>query len=262
MMSFGERLKNIRINKGMTQEDLSRRMGVSVITIRNWESGRKRPTSDSVAWLAKTLNVSADVILGTDGKESDAEFSLTNSEWSLIRSYRALDDYGRRIVMTICEMEKERVDDERKARCIRYIPKYDTPSAAGAAVPLDAESFEMIAVEGNVPQDADFAVKIQGNSMEPYIFDGETVYVKRCDTVAVGEIGIFSVNGAMYCKQYFVDSKGNMALLSANESAKASNVYVGKDSGSKVVCYGRVILKQKTPLPDYHILNLSESSGG
>ena len=35
----------------------------------------------------------------------------------------------------------------------------------------------MILVDENVPDDADFAVGIQGNSMSPYIHDGDTVYV-------------------------------------------------------------------------------------
>ncbi len=52
---------------------------------------------------------------------------------------------------------------------------------------------------------ADFAVRIQGDSMEPYIHDESVVYVNR-DPLADGDVGIFCVDGAMLCKQYHRDT--------------------------------------------------------
>lgn len=145
-----------------------------------------------------------------------------------------LDRHGRKAVETLCLLEKSRVESETKVSNItepivslekgkspsRYIPRYSTPSAAGYSVPLDGDDFEMILVDDTVPADADFAVGIQGNSMSPYIHDGDTVYVKKDCDLSVGDVGIFCVDGAIYCKQYYVDDKRNLTLVSANPRLK------------------------------------------
>lgn len=89
-------------------------------------------------------------------------------------------------------------------------------SAAGYSVPLDGDDFKMILVDENVPSDADSAVDIQGNSMYPYIQDGDTVYVKKDCELSIGDVGIFCVDGAMYCKQYYINEESNLTLVSGN----------------------------------------------
>ena len=174
-----------------------------------------------------------------------------------------LDKHGRKAVDTLCLIEKARVEAEAvsqpRATVIqmphktpsRYIPRYTTPSAAGYSVPLDGDDFEMVLVDDTVPADADFAVGIQGNSMSPYIHDGDTVYVKKDCDLEVGDVGIFCVDGAMYCKQYYIDEERNLTLVSANPRLKHTNVFVGANSGSEVRCYGKVILNCRVELPDY-----------
>lgn len=55
-------------------------------------------------------------------------------------------------------------------------------------------------------QDADYAVKISGKSMEPTIKDGSVVMVKQVDVLSNGDIGIFIINGEVMCKRYIIDS--------------------------------------------------------
>lgn len=173
-----------------------------------------------------------------------------------------LDKYGRKAVDTLCVLEKSRVDAERKAKPkaevisfepkpSRYIPRYTTPSAAGYSVPLDGDDFEIILVDDNVPTDADFAVGIQGNSMYPYIKDGDTVYVKKDCELSVGDVGIFCVDGATYCKQYYIDDERNMTLVSANPKFRHTNIHISSDSDASVICYGKVLLDDRIDLPSY-----------
>ena len=116
---------------------------------------------------------------------------------------------------------------------------------------LDGDDFEMILVDSSIPDDADFAVKIQGNSMYPYIKDGDTVYVKKCTEISIGDVGIFCVDGAVYCKQYYIDNNRNLTLVSANPDLKYTNIFTGSDSSSDVRCYGKVILGYQIELPKY-----------
>ena len=81
--------------------------------------------------------------------------------------------------------------------------------------------------------------------------DGETVYVKSCEELRSGDVGIFSVDGAMVCKQYYPREDGTLMLLSANRELRQSNVIVSPDSSHSVVIQGKVLLDARVPLPDY-----------
>jgi phage repressor protein C with HTH and peptisase S24 domain/DNA-binding XRE family transcriptional regulator len=258
-MKFYDRLKALRISSSMTQKELSKKIGVSVVTVRNWESGNKSPSMSAIISLAKTFRVSTDYMLGVTPDIETDNALLNLSEKSLILNYRVLDNYGRKVVETLCRLEKQRVTDNsivtlsESQRPCRYIPKYLMPSAAGFSAPLDGEEFEMMLVDGNVPYDADFAVSIQGDSMFPLIRNGDIVYVKKTSELKNGEVGIFSVDGAAYCKQYYIDNNGNLTLVSANPHYKSTNVFISADSNSEVRCYGKVLLKTKTSLPNYFV---------
>ena len=262
-MKLNERILSLRIKHNLTQKALSDMINVSVVSIGGWESGTRKPSAEAIIALAKVFSVTTDYLLGvTIDHEKDA-LLLTQREKTLLTNYRVLDRHGKKAVDTLCVIEKSRVMSDiplcakqftaasARTNSARYIPKYTTPSAAGSSIPLDGDDFEMILVDDNVPADADFAVSIQGNSMSPYIHDGDTVYVKRDATLAIGDVGIFCVDGAMYCKQYYLDDDRNLILLSSNPRLKHTNVFVGAESRADVRCYGKVLLNCRVALPDY-----------
>ena len=260
-MNFSENLKSIRSDAGMTQKALGERIGVTSVTIGNWERGVRQPSFELLPKLADALETSVDALLG---KHRTARRNLAEEE--LLRNYRQLDAHGQKLVRIICNTELERLKP-RRAEVIRfpekkqerkvakkhnrYIPFYLTPPAAGIAVPLEGDEFEMLLVDDSVPADADYAVCISGDSMEPYIHDGQMVFVKETQELHDGDVGIFCVDGAMYCKQYYVDEERNLHLLSANPNRINANIYVDGESGSSVKCCGKVLLGKSIPLPDY-----------
>ena len=258
-MELHERIKSFRIGKSMTQKALADLVGVSINSIGSWESGVKTPSIASIIALSFALDVSVDSLLGVSRNSDSRLFATTKDETKLLRQYRELDYYGKKAVNAVCLAEHERIESARKTerkvieyqKPARYIPKYLTPSAAGLSVPLDCDQFEMIPVTDDVPSDAEFAVRIQGDSMAPYINDGDTVFAKKTSKMSIGDVGIFCVNGSMYCKQYFVDDAGNLILVSANPHLKKSNVFVNADSCESVECLGKVIMERKIGLPDY-----------
>lgn len=258
-MDFGLRLKNYRSKRNMTQHELASAVGVSTVCIGNWERGARKPTLDMLISLSSVLNISIDSLVGVSVSNVE-EPILSVDEMTLLNNYKELDSYGRKTVDTICLLEKKRVDAEKAKsyrkvigfqKSERYIPHYTTPSAAGFNVPLDGADFEMMLVDESVPDDADFSVDIQGDSMYPYINDGDMVYVKKDAELQVGDVGIFCVDGAMYCKQYYIDDNNNLILVSANPNRRNSNVFVSFDSGSNVKALGKVLLGKHIELPDY-----------
>ena len=242
-MNLRDKIKMLRRESGLTQEELGRKLNVTPMTIRNWESGNKNPSTNSVVSLAELFGVTTDCLLGVGPASATTAIDLADSELSLITNYRVLDNYGKKLVDTVCNIEKERVFSQKPIISFkRYIPLYTNPSAAGFSAPLDGDDFEMILIDETIPYNADFAVRIQGNSMSPAISDGAVIYVKRESQLTNGDIGIFSVDGSMYCKQYYIDKVGNLILKSANPDMQSANIYVNADSNIEIKCYGKVLL--------------------
>ena len=61
---FGERLKNLRKEKGLSQPQLAKEIGVSKGMISFWENGINEPTITYLIRLCNYFEVSADFLLG------------------------------------------------------------------------------------------------------------------------------------------------------------------------------------------------------
>ncbi|PEB52489.1 transcriptional regulator [Bacillus sp. AFS098217] len=61
---FNERLKQLRIDKNFTQQELAELTGLTKATISRFEGNKKTPSRESVTKLSKVLNVTTDYLLG------------------------------------------------------------------------------------------------------------------------------------------------------------------------------------------------------
>ncbi len=68
--SFGQRLARIRKEKGFTQVELAKKMGIIQVLISDYERDKLRPYHETIANFAKALDVSADEILGLKASKS------------------------------------------------------------------------------------------------------------------------------------------------------------------------------------------------
>lgn len=266
---IGQNIRDARLRSGLTQSAVSNALGVTPPTVVRYENGGASISAEVLVKLCSILNIGADELLGINFSPSGWSATLTKSEKTLVSGYRELDSYGQNTVNVVLAAEAKRVEklygaygsreDERSAPGQRYIKMYTMASAAGYNAPLDNDEYKMIPVSKDTPREADYAVPISGNSMEPYINDGDIVYVKRTGTSNTdvdfrnGEIGIFSVDGSLYCKHFFRDERGDIYLISSNEECKESNLYISADSDSTLVAHGKVILRDKPKLPRYFL---------
>ena len=170
----------------------------------------------------------------------------TAEEWGLLRSDRRLDASGRRVIHAVLEAEAARLEAPEEPRQ-RLIPLYTTPAAAGYASPVEGEDFVLHAVAEDSP--ADFAARISGQSMEPWIADGSTVLLTRRSGLTDGDVGLFFVDGDMLCKQYCRDLSGGVHLFSLNRAYADADRHIPPDSSSTLCCYGKVLLPRRPPLP-------------
>ena len=63
---FGNILKNLRIERGISQRKLGQAFGVANQTISTWETGVREPDLDTLVKLAQYFNVSVGFLLGVE----------------------------------------------------------------------------------------------------------------------------------------------------------------------------------------------------
>ena len=78
--TFGDRLVLSREQQGLTQDQLARRLGLRVQTVRNWETDRSEPRANRVQMLAGFLNVSMVWLLTGEGYGGPADDASLNPE--------------------------------------------------------------------------------------------------------------------------------------------------------------------------------------
>lgn len=64
LMKFQERIKELRIQKNMSQMDLSLATGISQSAIAKWELGKTEPTATAIITLARFFGETSDYLLG------------------------------------------------------------------------------------------------------------------------------------------------------------------------------------------------------
>ena len=90
--TIGARIRRLRKEAGLSQEELSTLTYVSRETVRDWEKDACRLKSDALVALAKCFQVSADFILGIDTAN--------------IRLDRLTEDEAKAVTMLVQAMEK------------------------------------------------------------------------------------------------------------------------------------------------------------
>lgn len=63
-MPLGQRIRELRKEKKMTQEELGRILGVSKVSISGYENDTRQPDNEALVKLSKYFNVTVDYLLG------------------------------------------------------------------------------------------------------------------------------------------------------------------------------------------------------
>lgn len=235
------RLKELREKRGMNMTEAAAALGYKYMTYVNYEKGARQLVSEQVAHIADFYGVTADYVLGRN---------IVYLRTELDEKYDRLDEAGKAVVDAVIDLELKRCV---VPEIIDYgtIRKYLSRPAAGLGGLVEGEDYEDIPRTAETPREADFALVVSGDSMEPYIHDGETIYVTQKAALDKMDVGVFFVDGATYVKQYAPSYDGSVYLLSANPERESANVFVSAESNRSLQCFGKVILPKKLPAPVY-----------
>ena len=64
MDNIAGRIKEIRLEQGLSQAQFGAKLNVSQDTVSLWEKGKSLPTTEMVVLIAKTFHLTSDYILG------------------------------------------------------------------------------------------------------------------------------------------------------------------------------------------------------
>lgn len=77
-MKFGDKLLELRKQKGWSQEELGDKLDVSRQTVSKWEAGQTTPEMEKLILMSEVFNVTLDEIMIPDKKENKEFFSNIN----------------------------------------------------------------------------------------------------------------------------------------------------------------------------------------
>ena len=111
-MTFSQKLKELRIRAGMSQEKLAERVGVSRQAITKWETDKGAPEMENLLALSDLFGVSVDELLGRESRRPTEGFlyeSMTEYDVSDPKRYDVKLGGARRLTVRGYEGEKLRV---------------------------------------------------------------------------------------------------------------------------------------------------------
>ena len=164
-------LKEKRLAKNMTLEDVGNFVGVGKSTVRKWENGMiENMGRDKIVSISKALDISPLDILGM----TETDFPQSTIE----TIYNKLNPPRQQKVYSFAEHQLE----EQNSKIVnlddyRTIELQSTVSAGTGVVDLEPNHSETIEYRGKLPKHYDMAFKVDGNSMEPMFKDGDIIFV-------------------------------------------------------------------------------------
>ena len=228
------RLRKLRKELHLNQKDFGAKLGISDTAISKLETGENNLTEQNINLICMLFNVnekwlrngiepmfnkSNNVILDSLKKK----YTLDNLDLNIIETYlnldptqrKAIKEYVSKLVDSIAT--KEEANSERDNNKITELPTYkikyfDMPASAGYGNPFGIEYAEDVELKQKPPKGAKFLTRVIGNSMEPTYSEGDILFVKPQDSVDVGDIGIFFIDGEFYVKE-----RGEKELISHNK---------------------------------------------
>ncbi|HEN2425319.1 TPA: helix-turn-helix domain-containing protein [Streptococcus agalactiae] len=232
-IAFPAMVKELRLNKNLTMEQLAEELGKTKSTISKWEKGTRSPKIYEIEEIAKFFGVEPKKMMFGDNSTPIApQVDLIPSTLQKITSTSSQLEHKRQLnVLDYAETQLEQQNTVTDLFSYNY---YDQALSAGTGQYLNEVNVETIELPVNI--DADFVVPVYGDSMEPEYYSGDYVFVKLSVELTDGDIGVFEYYGDAYIKQLLIHAEGAF-LHSLND--KYNDILIDRDSDFRII--GKVI---------------------
>ena len=221
-MSIKEQLKTIREEKGLSRKDVAEQAGIPYTTYVKYETGEREPVLSSLVKLADYYNTTLDHLVGRAPQTNPfamLDLQVDIVEDAVMGQYMQLPKPWWKILLEVMKQlgdaaeRGERGETAKKKPRTIWIKKHQNKAAAGFGYDLseDDEWFDVEIIDNPKVSEADFAVEIDGDSMEPDYHNGDLALIKLDPDVPVGKVGLFVLDGKGYIKE-----RGRKCLISRN----------------------------------------------
>ena len=255
-MTVGEQIKKFRLEEKLSQKALGEKLGMSQQMIAQYENGERNPKLETLKRIAVVLNVSLlDLGIITDElKQALTELNqqgvtqyihgATVEVSEIINSLENLNNLGQQKILAYTK-DLSRIPEYQKAPAsapeskIIVLPYFRAGVSAGSGIFIFGNEAEDEIELPDLPEyeAADFAIDVNGDSMEPDFSHEDIALVQQDAELFPGDIGVFVVNSNAFIKEL-----GKNELISRNKDYKNIPIH----EGDNVVCMGKVIGKVKT----------------
>ena len=232
-----DKLRDMKEQSGLTTKEIAARSKIPEPTLEKLFAGAtKDPKLNTMQQLVHFFGYTLDDLDDTPRTNKTAPSDISEEARKIARSYDKMTPHGKGAVQAILNYEEKELSHfsqhedhgkvitlpkSRKSRSgMMEINVYDQPAAAGLGNYLDEPEYRVEQYPADViPDGTDFGVLIDGDSMEPRIHNGGTVFVHAQVAIDPGKIGVFVLDGKVYCKQLTVDHENRqIRLVSLNKA--------------------------------------------
>lgn len=248
MMNREEFVKQLIISKYGNIKNFSELIGVPYTTIRSiLERGIGKAGIDNIIKICKGLGISPEQL--SNDFTFNESISGTVSTMYLLKNDRQQKVYNF-AENQLAEQEKENKQKNNSITSLEQFRKrkeekkiYGTTKwygavSAGTGEFLTDETCEEIELPiEQIPDEADFCLSVNGDSMEPIFHDNDYVFVKRQSVIFSGNIGVVIVNGESFLKRIWFENN-NIRLESFNKKYK--DIIITENDEFRIV--GKVVM--------------------
>lgn len=107
------RLREIRLNRSLTQKEVAESIGCTVGAYSKYETGDRDPSITTLKRLADFYGVSVDYLIGRDMVEME---SLTVYEKDLVNESRKASDFARKSTLEILELLNKNGEKNKRSQ--------------------------------------------------------------------------------------------------------------------------------------------------
>jgi len=197
----GNRLKEIRKLLKLTQSELGEKLGIPWSRIKDMESGKQKISPEFASSIEEIFSISG-------------WWLLTGKGEMLIPSHNNIP--------TVCEFSID--DNSADLITLNYYPDIVAAAGYGGINDFDVQPCQQMKLDRlfledflNIKRFNNIdVIRVIGDSMEPFIFDGEVVLIERNNEAKNGETVIANINGHVYVKKFHTDPFGRWVKLISN----------------------------------------------
>lgn len=206
----GNKIREYRLLKGMTQKELAEKIGMGDTTIANYEKGIRAPKRNKIFKIASVLGFSVDDFFPDQTTNQKTNTSkITPIQPEITQIYNSLSQDSKSKLLKYAKLLQEADNIEY------YEVTATTKLSAGLGYAFNEYDQERVYV-ANRPPRHDLASFVYGDSMEPKFQSGELVYlVDKGLSSYDGEICAVAYDGETFIKRVYTEA-GKLRLVSLN----------------------------------------------